>query len=312
MSDHRSNNEVVCMGSINMDLVMYAERLPGPGETVITDNFHTFPGGKGGNQAATIGKLGGKPIFLGKLGNDQFSSSLKESLTQNGVDVSHIIDSAGTAGIAIILVDGQGQNSISFTPGANALLTVEEIHQKRELFRPGRILLATLEIGVNLVYEAAKLAKQHDMLVVVDPAPMQELPADFGQYVDVIKPNETEATMLTGMVVNDVPSAQLALTKMKDMGYHLPIITLGEQGVVFLYDDEFHHVEPHRVDPTDTTAAGDVFSGSLTFSLARGEEVAEAIKFANLAAALSTTVRGAQTSIPSLQLVLSQLKQEEN
>lgn len=302
----KSTKQVVCMGSINMDLVMYVDRLPNPGETVVTDNFHTFPGGKGGNQAATIGKLGGSPTYLGKLGADQFSQALKESLTDNGVDVSQLLSCDGTAGIAIILVDSQGQNSISFTPGANALLTKDEIHQKRELFKPDNILLATFEIGVDLVYEAAKLAKQHNMLVLVDPAPMGDLPEDFSEFVDVITPNETEAEMLTGISIVDMDSATLALRKLVELGYEFPIITLGDKGVVYIEQGGPKHLQPHLVEAIDCTAAGDVFAGSLAFSLAKGEDFCKAIEFANVAAALSTTVPGAQTSIPDFETVISE------
>jgi ribokinase len=308
MISGKPSDGILCMGSINMDLVMYAENLPGPGETVVTDNFSTFPGGKGGNQAATIGRLGGNPVFLGKLGSDEFSASLRASLTEKGVDVSHIIECNGTAGIAIILVDKQGQNSICFTPGANALLTVEEIHQKMELFQPGRVLLATFEIGVDLVYEAAKLAKSRGMFVVVDPAPMVDLPNDFHEYVDVITPNETEASLLTGVSVSGISSAKQALRQMIDRGFRLPIITLGDNGLIFVDKGIAQHVPALEVEAIDTTAAGDVFAGALTFSLAHGVTLLEAIKFANIAAGLSTTVKGAQTSIPSLELVMSRMK----
>lgn len=296
--------DIVCMGSINMDLVMFMDKLPDPGETVVTDNYHSFPGGKGGNQAATVATLGGKALFLGKLGRDFFSESLLASLKKKGVNVDHLLQVDGTAGVAMIRVDKQGQNSISFTPGANSLLTVQEIFAHQHLFKAGRILLTTFEMDVRLVYEAAKLAKGKGMRVIVDPGPMQhDIPGDFHKYVDIIKPNEKEASQLTGIAVTGVESALGAAKRLVEMGYSCPIITLGDQGLVYYYQGEFQHLNPVKVHSIDSTAAGDVFSGALAVSLAQGSSLPDSIKFAAAAAGISTTVHGAQTSIPTLESV---------
>jgi ribokinase len=310
MTSINSGTAVVCMGSINMDLVMFMDKLPEPGETVITDNYASFPGGKGGNQAATVATLGGKALFLGKLGRDSFSKSLMASLKKKGVNVDHILQTEGTAGVAMVRVDKHGQNSISFTPGANSLLTTEEIYEKQYLFKEGRILLTTFEIDVHLVYEAAKLAKAKGMRVIVDPGPMiNNIPGDFHNYVDIIKPNETEASRLTGITVTNPDSAARALKKMMEMGYHCPIITLGQQGLVYYYQGEIQHLGPIRVNSIDSTAAGDVFSGALAVSVAQGAALPDSIKFARAAAGISTTVQGAQTSIPGLASVLAKLRE---
>lgn len=313
MGRKRAANKIVCMGSLNMDLVMYVKSLPAAGETVVTDNFSTFPGGKGGNQAATVGRLGGNAIFLGKLGSDGFSESLITSLIADGIDVSRIIRVDGTSGIAIILVDKEGQNSIAFTPGTNALLSEDDINVNQDLFQEGRILLASLEIGVEKVYYAARLARQRGMTVLIDPAPMPHtLPADFSKYVNIITPNETEASILTGIKVNSPSSAKKAVEVMFTLGYSKPIITLGAQGLVFGLDGEIHPLEAHTVNAVDTTAAGDVFAGALAMSIANGTEFTQAIKFANVSAALSTTVKGAQTSIPEMGFVEQELRKESS
>lgn len=298
------------MGSINMDLVMFMDRLPKPGETVITDNYFSFPGGKGGNQAATVATLGGKAFFLGKLGKDSFSDSLVNSLEKKGVNVAHILRTDGTAGVAMVRVDKKGQNSISFTAGANSLLTVDEIYEQQHLFQAERVLLTTFEIDIHLVYEAAKLAKAKGMRVIVDPGPMvHNIPEDFCKYVDIIKPNETEASLLTGITVTDVVSAVSAAKKMVALGYACPIITLGSQGLVYYYEGKVQHLKPIKVETVDSTAAGDVFSGALAVSVAQGVSLPESIEFAGVAAGISTTVPGAQSSIPSLEAVLERSKE---
>lgn len=311
-SNRREAKTIVCMGSINMDLVMFMDKLPKPGETIQTDNFTSFPGGKGGNQAATVAALGGFALFFGKLGNDSFSQSLVASLENRGVDVSHILQSTGTAGIAMIRVDQHGQNSISFTPGANSLLTAQEIHQHEHIFKPGRVLLTTFEIGIHRVYEAAQLAKSKGMEVIVDPGPMvKNIPKDFHNYVDIIKPNETEASQLTGISVSDKSSAARAVETMVQMGFSCPIITLGEQGLVYYYKGEICYLDAISVDTIDATGAGDVFSGALAVSIAKRRALPDSVKFAAVAAAISTTAYGAQTSIPTLESVLTKLKETE-
>ena len=172
MTELNLNGEILCMGAINMDLVMFMDHLPVPGETVITDNFSTFPGGKGGNQAVAASLLGGKVSFFGKLGGDEFSDQLVDSLQERGVGIDSILRAADlTAGIAIIRVDSAGQNSISFTPGANARLTPEEVEQNASLFTPGKILLVTMEIDPDTAHAAIRMAKKNGMTVILDPAP---------------------------------------------------------------------------------------------------------------------------------------------
>ncbi len=300
------SGKIISMGSINMDLVMFMDRFPEPGETVVTDNFSTFPGGKGGNQAVTASVLGGKVKYFGKLGEDVFSLQLKKALNEREVDTTSIlVDKTATAGIAIILVNKQSQNLISFTPGANALLTPEEVRDHKELFETGAIFLSSMEINPETVYESIRVANENGMFIILDPAPAprEKFPEDIPALVNIIKPNETEASLITGIKVNDFVSAELALKSLRRMGFLYPIITLGEQGSIAYIDGKSVRIPPYEVESIDSTAAGDVFSGALAASLATGGNLEEALNFASIAAALCTTVKGAQSSIPPLAQV---------
>jgi len=294
------------MGSINMDLTMFMERLPAPAETVATDNFATFPGGKSGNQTVAAARLGGKVGFFGKLGDDMFSKELLDALRKDGVDTQNIlIEKGSTAGVAMIRVDAEGINSISFTPGANALLTPGDVEKNAALFEQYGYLLITTEIPAETVFAAVRMAKSKGMTVVMDPAPIpkEPIPADIPPLIDFIKPNEIEAGQLAGMQVTDAASAEECLKKLLDVGFACPLITLGKEGCLAWLDKKAQRFSPPKVNAIDTTAAGDVFLGAFTAALSQDYDVKQAIGFASMASAMSTTVKGAQTSIPNLAQV---------
>ncbi len=310
MNNFKMSGQILCMGAINMDLVMFVPELPAPGETIVTDNFSTFPGGKGGNQAVAAAVLGGQVSYFGKLAQDSFSDELLSVMSGRGVDTQYVLRQAdSTAGIAMIWVDAKGQNSIVFNPGANRLLMPDDVPAYDHCFTEGSILLVTGEIRPDTIYAAIRQAKQKGMFVILDPAPVPPLPLpdDIPGLVDVVKPNETEASLITGTRVTDVASAKQAARQLHAMGFAVPIVTLGEQGAVALVDGTIHHMKPMAVDVVDTTAAGDVFSGALAAALSKKKSLVEALKFATVAAALSATKQGAQTSIPELSEVDAQL-----
>lgn len=299
--------KILCMGSINIDLTMFAKELPKPGETIKTDNFQTFPGGKGGNQSATIGKLGGNVKYFTKLGDDLFSKQLLEEQEKLGVDTSAILRAKkDTAGIAMIMVDSHAQNSILFTPGANAKLTPEDVLNNSAVFDECEILEITMEIPTDTCYQAIKIAKEKGLTVVLDPAPAPQdgIREDIYKLIDYIKPNETEAEILSGIEVKDIDSAIVSLNKFKSLGVKHPIVSLGKNGCVFENENkEIKHVDVVDLNSVDTTAAGDIFLSGFTYALSNGKNIEECIEFANAIASISTTIKGAQTSIPTLEQV---------
>lgn len=303
-----TKKRILCMGSINIDLVMFMKQFPSPGETILTDNFQTFPGGKGGNQAVTAARLGGTVTYFTKLGNDGFSQELISKQKEASVNIDPIlIEEGATAGIAMIWVDESGQNSISFTPGANRLLTPADVQTNAQVFDQADILLITMEIQTETVYEAIRLAKSKGLIVVLDPAPAPAggIPNEIAALVDYTKPNETEAEILTGIKVEDEASAKLALDALKAKGFQTPIVSLGSEGAVTYVDQGFYRIEPIPVESIDTTAAGDVFIGAFTAALSMGESFTACLDYAKTAAAISTTRKGAQSSIPNREEVLS-------
>lgn len=308
------SKQIVCMGSVNMDLCMYMQSMPSVGETVRTDNFATYPGGKAGNQAAAAGELGGNVCVLARLGDDAFSTQLTQELALHGVDSRYLIYEKGaTAGIAMIRIDAQGRNSISFTSGANAAISPADVQNNADAFTEGGILLITLELPMETVRAAMTLAKKRHMQVVLDPSPVPAggLPEDLCAMVDYAKPNEVEAELLSGIPVTDFVSAAEACDRLMSTGIAHPIISMSDKGAFTRLDGRNVQIEPIKVNSIDSTAAGDVFLGAFAVALSKGQPAAQCLAFANTAAALSTTKKGAQSSIPAPQEVAAALSRGE-
>jgi ribokinase len=292
---------IVVIGSINMDLVLRVPRMPVPGETLSGGPFSTVPGGKGANQAVACARLGGpdsRVAMIGCLGDDAFGTALREALRADGIDDSHVVTLPGVAsGVASILVDAQGQNSIVIAGGANDMLSPAHIDAARSLLKEAHIVVLQLETPAATVAHAIALARELGKTVVLNPAPAASLPDAVLSQVDYLIPNEIEAAMLTQ--ASGGPEADTELLRAAGCGK--VIVTLGAEGVLARLDNgPAVRYAPQAVNAVDTTAAGDTFIGGFAAALAAGASTAEAIGFGQRAAAIGVTRHGAQTSIPYL------------
>ncbi len=295
-------NRVLVVGSLNMDLVVFCCRRPGPGETVSGREFVTVPGGKGANQAVAAGRLGGRVAMLGRVGDDEFGDRLIANLAAAGVDTGRVLRTPGTStGIASITVDPSGENSIVVVPGANGRLTPADVTAARDLFIGAGAILLQLEVPLQTVTAAAQLAKSVGATVVLDPAPAPEkpLPGELLASVDILVPNQHEAGVLAGRPVSDLAVARLVATDLLDLGPSVVVLKVGERGALIATGSRVDYVPGISVPAVDTTGAGDAFAGGLAVGLAEGLDVLRAVALANRTAALSVTKPGAQTSIPS-------------
>lgn len=291
---------VVVVGSINMDLVVRCARIARPGETLTGNSLQEIPGGKGANQAVAAARLGAEVIMVGKVGNDAFAETLLQSLRQEGINTDHVGRTTDCgSGTAVIQVEDSGQNSIVVIPGANALVSVDDVHAAADAIASASVVLLQLEIPVETVAAAAILARQHHIPVVFDPAPAQaDLPLELLQ-ADWLCPNESEAEILTGHPVADPAAAAQAAATLTSAGHTSAIVTLGDQGVVCADRDGTVHLPAFPITPVDTTAAGDAFAAALGIAVARGFGRDQALRYAAAAGALAATRPGAQPGMPT-------------
>ncbi|PWH16678.1 MAG: ribokinase [Anaerolineae bacterium] len=294
---------LVVVGSINMDLVVRAPRLPRLGETILGSDFRTFPGGKGANQAVAAARLGGKVRMVGRVGGDGFGDALLDTLRQNQVEITYVYrDPQASTGVALITVEESGDNAIVVAPGANGRLSPQDIHQAEAAFQAAQAVVLQLECPLPTVEEAIKVARRYAVPVALNPAPAQALPDELLRQVDVLIPNQSELQILSGEV--EIEEAIQALQK---RGVKTLIVTLGEQGCLVVQGAERHTLAAHRVKAVDTTAAGDAFVGAFAVAWAEGKSLLEAARWGNAAGALAVTRAGAQPSLPTRQEVLDLL-----
>lgn len=290
---------VVVVGSLNMDLVVRAPRIPAPGETLLGGEFHTVPGGKGANQAVAAARLGARVSMVGRLGADDFATQLLANHEADGIDHSAVIqDASTTTGVALIVVADDGQNSIVVASGANMQVTPDDVDAAAETIAAADVLLLQLEIPLDAVQRAAEIAHEHGVPVVLNPAPARDLPADLLSRVDVLIPNESETALLTGLPVDTGAELEAAARALLDRGISTAILTLGARGAMLATGSEVEIIPTFKVQPVDTTAAGDAFVAGFSVALAEGKPVAEAVRWGNAAGALAATRLGAQTSLP--------------
>lgn len=290
---------VFVIGSCNTDMVIKAAKLPGPGETIIGGEFFMNPGGKGANQAVAAARLGAAVVFACKIGDDIFGRQAVEGFRREGIHTDFVLTAGDRpSGIALILVDGKGENSIAVAAGANGDFRQEEAEDVIEQIGPGDIVLLQLEIPVTVVEYAIKSCRKRGAVVILNPAPAHLLADEVFPFIDIITPNETEAELLTGVKVTDLTSAAAAATIFLDKGVTHVVITLGAKGA-YLHDGSVQKmIASPAVDAVDTTAAGDIFNGALAVALADKGKLVPAVEFACRAASISVTRMGAQSSAP--------------
>jgi ribokinase len=283
-------------------MVVNAVRIPAPGETILGGTFFMNPGGKGANQAVAAARLGGNVLFLAKTGNDIFGDQARQNFIKEGIDTSLLMRDEGyPSGVALITVDANGENSIVVAPGSNNQLTGKDVEAAApQIARAGYVLMQ-LEIPIETVEKAAKIATESHVSVILNPAPAQPLSDSLLKQIAILTPNQTEAELLTGISVTDLPSAEASAKILRNKGIDTVIITLGDQGAYVLTQTESFHVAVQKVKAVDTTAAGDVFNGALVVALSEGNSIRDAVNFACRASAISVTRLGAQASAPYRQ-----------
>lgn len=296
---HQSKPKIVVVGSSNTDMIVQAPSIPKPGETILGGTFSIAAGGKGANQAVAAARAGGDVSFIACLGNDDLGRQALAGYKTEGIDVKHVsIDDKDPSGVALIVVDADGENSIAVASGANLALSSSDIDVAADLIKTSQVLLMQLESPVQSVKHAAQIAARHQVKVILNPAPAQELDDELLGQIDIITPNEIELAMLTGQQVGDVAEAELAAQLLLEKGPTAVIVTLGKEGSLLCRETGCKLIPGITVDAVDTTAAGDVFNGVLAVALAEGQTIKEAIGFANIAAGISVTRLGAHPSIP--------------
>lgn len=295
---------ILVVGSANMDLVVTAERFPRPGETMFGRTFGMFPGGKGANQAVAAARLGGLVFFIGKMGRDVLRDDLCKSLERDGVCLEALsIDPQASTGMAMITVDGTGQNEIVVVSGSNMRLSPAEVERGRRYFDRAGVVLLQLEIPLRSVARAARLASERGAEVILNPAPARSLPISLLRMAHYLTPNETELGQLTGMRTRNTATIERAARALVAKGVRHVIVTLGSKGALLVTREGSVHFPGQKVRAVDTTAAGDAFNGALAFALAAGQRIEQAIPFANASAAVSVTRIGAQKSMATLNEV---------
>lgn len=293
---------VIVIGSVNVDIVTYADRAARPGESLTAHRYQMVPGGKGANQAVAVARLGQPVRFIGRVGADSFGGFIRDRLGSIGIGLDHLaVDPDRSTGVAVINVDGRGENAITVVPGANAGLSEAQVEAAAPCFARLKVLLAQLEHPFPATLKALELARRAGAVVILDPAPVPTFPfpPETIRLFDALTPNEIETEALTGIAPVDLEAAAIAARRLADTGLPIAIIKLGARGVYVESADFRGHVPPFRIKAVDTVAAGDCFNAGLATAFADGMPVERAIRFAAAAGALACTKAGSSEAAPT-------------
>lgn len=291
--------KIIVIGSSNVDMVVRTSHLPAPGETILGGEFFMNQGGKGANQAVAIKRLGGNLIFMAKLGNDVLGRQSVGYFKKEGIDTRYIaLDEDSASGVALISVDDHAENSIVVASGANMLLNEQDVDKMLEEMCEGDILLMQLEIPLQTVEYAARKAFGKGVKVVLNPAPARSLPKELFRHLYMVTPNRIEAEMLTGIKIANDADVEKVAEEICAMGVKNVIITLGSKGCLIREESVSYRIDAFKVEPVDTTAAGDTFNGALCVGLSEGMDLKQAAVMASKASSIAVTRMGAQSSIP--------------
>ena len=296
---------ILVVGSINMDLVVRAPQMPAPGETVLGSGFATAPGGKGANQAVAVARQGARCVMVGRVGEDDFGRTLVEGLKAEGIDCENVFATPDApTGVAVIIVDEKGENSIVVASGANYRVTPDDVYDCEQLFRAADVVLLQLELPLPTVKAAHGLAARHGCKIVLDPAPAPKVMPTELCAVDVITPNVSEAEIITGKKAEEFDErvAKVVASDLIARGAKAAVLKLGQRGsLVLTADGHIVKAPAYKVDVVDTTAAGDAFTAALAVAVANGVKLTQAARIANAAGALACTRFGAQPSMPTTE-----------
>jgi len=306
--------KILVLGSSNVDLILKVPRFHNPGETIMGEDLVTVFGGKGANQAIASKRLGGKTVFITKLGDDHYGQTYRWYLINSGLDKKCILkDKELPTGIALIELNPKGENRIIVSPGANGSLSENDLKRLGSIWKGIHVFVTQLEIPLPTVQTGLKIAKDHGALTLLNPSPPTPLSPNLLSLVDFLVPNEWEAQYLTGLDMKKDQDVQRMADELLKMGTKNVVITLGPKGLFFKNRIEEIWMEAFRVKVVDTTAAGDAFMGALACGLAENKPIREVLRFANGVGALATTKMGAQPSLPSrkeVEVFLSARKPE--
>ena len=309
---------VLIIGSSNMDLNIYIQRFPKPGETVTGGKFKQFLGGKGANQAVASVRSGANTIFIGKIGKDAFGDQMISRLTEEGINMNHVIrDSSHSSGVAFILIDEKGENMISVAPGANFHLTKSDIAKNAEIIKNAKVLVVQMEIPIETIEEIFQIASEGEGYKILNPAPLKFISGEVFKNIDIVIPNKGELFRLHSLLGFSELNSELreniiqASKHITTLGVKIVITTLGSKGSLVYNEekDEIIEIPAFKVNAVDTVGAGDCFNGILACQICEGKTVVDAVKYATAAASIAVTRKGAQESMPYSEEIKKRFKE---